>query len=413
MGHFQYRSGQLWCERVRVADVVESVGTPAYVYSRATILERIAEFRRAFAEVEPLICFSVKANGNLAVLGIMAQGGCGFDVLSGGELFRALRAGANPASIVFAGVGKTDREIEYALDSGILMFNVESEPELANISEIALAKGLVAPVALRLNPGIDPHTHHHIATGKAGTKFGIPLEEAEKIARRLDSYKGVALRGFHVHIGSQICETEPYAQAVGMVKEHLHRLGKIGEVPYLDMGGGFGIAYREEDKPPRAEDFAATIIPGVRGLGARLILEPGRFIVGPAGLLATTVQYVKRSSGKTFVVCDAAMNDLIRPTLYGAYHRIKPITEGSGEKEKVDVVGPVCEVSDAFARDRLLPRVSRGDVLAILDAGAYGFEMASNYNGRPRCCEVLVEDESFRVVRGRETYEDLIRGEVS
>ncbi len=417
---FDYHHGSLYCENANVSQIAVKVGTPAYVYSSASVLKSYRDLARAFAPAKPILCYSVKANANLGLLKLMAAEGAGFDVVSGGELFRALKAGADPRKIVYAGVGKTDDEIEYALRCGILMFNVESEPELENINLIAHRMGVVAGVALRLNPDVDPKTHRYITTGKRENKFGIDLERAGRIVSDLPRLRNVRLTGLHMHIGSQIIKTAPHAQALAKVGKFIAaRRSRLPHLKFLNMGGGMGILY-DLEKPPPAQDFAARLLPLVRKTGLRLVMEPGRFIVGNAGILLTRVLYVKESGGdKRFVICDAAMNDLVRPTLYEAYHRIWPVETNvslcrppRNGLQLVDVVGPVCESGDFLAKERLLPPVQRGDILAVFSAGAYGQTMSSNYNARPRACEVLVEGDGFKVVRRRESYDDLVAAEV-
>ncbi|MHC4470681.1 MAG: diaminopimelate decarboxylase [Planctomycetota bacterium] len=399
--------------------MAQAVGTPVYVYSRNTIERHLAALRDAFKEIETLFCYSVKALGNLAILQVMKEMGAGFDVVSGGELFRALQAGAHPKKIVFAGVGKSPSEIAYALDSRILMFNVESEPELRLIDRIAREKGTVADIALRVNPDVDPDTHRYISTGKRETKFGIDVVTAARLAEEAPSLDGVNLIGLHAHIGSQITEVEPYTEALDKTLELAGECGRLGnEIDWVNIGGGFGIYYRGDDAlPPRA--YAEKLVPRLAGSGYRLIIEPGRFIVGNAGILMTRVLYVKRSGDKRFVICDAGMNDLLRPSLYSAYHEVWPVRcehvmgtpEAEAASSQADIVGPVCESGDFFAMDRRLPEVAEGDLLSVFSAGAYGMVMSSNYNGRCRPAEVLVSGDLFDVVRTRETWDDLIRGE--
>jgi len=408
---------------VSVSAIAAEYGTPVYVYSARTILEHYRRLAEAFAPADPLICFSVKSCGNLAVLKLLAGAGSGFDVVSGGELFRALKAGADPAKIVFAGVAKGDAEIAEALRAGIAFFNVESRAELENISRLAAETGVIARVALRVNPDVDPKTHKYITTGKAENKFGIDLETASSIARTVGDLGSVSLEGVHMHIGSQITLVEPYVEALRKVVDFVaaHR-SDAAPLTHVNIGGGFGIFYKEHEARTPAE-FAEELVPILASAGARLIMEPGRFIVGNAGIMLTTVRYVKQSGPKRFVLIDAGMNDLVRPTLYDAFHEIWPAradvpppsrSEPDAEYtglEEADVVGPVCESGDFLAKDRPMPQLGRGDVLAVFSAGAYGFTMSSNYNARPRAAEVLVEGDSFRLVRRRETYEDLVAPE--
>jgi len=417
--HFPVTDGAIHCEDVPLTRIVERTGTPTYVYSRDIITRHFHQLRDAFGGVETLICYSVKANSNLAVLQTLKDLGAGFDVVSGGELFRALQAGAHPRKIVFAGVGKTAEDIGFALDSRILMFNVESEPELRAIGRIATERGLVADVALRVNPDVDPKTHRYITTGKAETKFGIDLVTAAKLAGEIPGIGGVRMVGVHAHIGSQITDVTPYTEAMQKALTFADASRAQGNpVEWINMGGGFGIYYKGEEALP-ARDYGDVILPMLLDSGYRLVIEPGRFIAGNAGVLVTRVLYVKESGDKRFLICDAAMNDLIRPSLYSAHHEVWPVNcevpMGSVEAAAVctpaDVVGPICETGDFFALDRCLPPVKEGDLLAIFSAGAYGMTMASNYNSRPRPSEVLVSGDLFDVVRTRETWDDLIRGE--
>ena len=436
MDHFAYRGGVLFCEDVPVDRIADELGTPLYVYSRATLLHHYRQLAEAFAPLDPLVCYSVKTNGNINVCRLLAGAGCGFDVVSGGEIHRALAAGGDPAKIVYAGVGKTDAEIRQAIDAGIALFNVESEAELANLDAIARAMGRAVRGALRVNPDVDPHTHSYIATGKKETKFGIDIGRAADVFLRNSPSPsgrgqgeglppGLRLCGVHIHIGSQITETEPYVQAVRKVLALVAQLRAAGLViDWLDLGGGFGINYDGDHALPAAA-FAAALVPLLKTTGLRIAIEPGRYIAGNAGLLLATVQYVKTGGAKTFVIVDAGMNDLIRPMLYGATHFIWPTRPAAGFVPpanrteagklpglvKVDIVGPLCESGDFLAQDRPLPAARRGQRLAVFSAGAYGFAMASNYNSRPRAAEVLVEGATFRVIRRRETYDDLIAPE--
>ncbi len=409
---FYYLAKDLYCERVRVREIVERVGTPVFIYSHRTIVEHYRKLVQAFRQVRPLICYSMKANSNLAVLTSLVSEGAGLDIVSGGELFRALRAGCDPQKIVYAGVGKTEEEIKTALGAGILLFNVESVPELAQINRLAGRLGKKVQISLRLNPGIDPHTHDSIATGKAGSKFGLDFDTAHAIFMKREEYPSLSICGIHVHIGSQIVTGEPFLKAFRKVLIFIMSLEKEGYlIKYLNLGGGLGIIYSDE-KPQTADAFAKQILPLLKGKKFRLIFEPGRFIVGNAGILVTQVLYLKQTPMKNFAVVDAGMNDLIRPALYDSHHEIWPLEKmEKPEKEVYDVVGPVCESGDFLAQDRYLQKLSQGDYLALLSAGAYGFSMSSNYNSRPRPAEVLVKGKEFAVVRRRETYEDLIRGE--
>ena len=421
MDHFRYRDGRLFCEDVPVADLADRYGTPLYVYSQGAFLDRLKALQSAFAAVDPLICYSVKANSNLGILKVLAGRGSGFDVVSGGELRRVADAGGDPGKAVFAGVGKTDEEIRAGLEAGVLMFNVESEAELEVISQVASAGGRTAPIALRVNPDVDPKTHRYIATGKKEVKFGMDIDRSLALAERAKGMPGLTMIGMHMHIGSQITTAEPYAGAVEKGVKIIARLRELGHpIAWWNMGGGFGIDYRGGEARP-IEEFARAIVPGVEAAGCRLALEPGRSIAGNAGILVSRVIYTKQSGEKRFLIQDAAMNDLIRPALYEAFHRIWPVAVPAGlpappedfegpiaGAEPWDVVGPVCESGDFLAKDRPLPRLDRGDLLAVFSAGAYGMVMASNYNTRPRAAEVLVDGDSARLVRRRETYEDLV-----
>jgi diaminopimelate decarboxylase len=425
MDYFHYKNGLLHCEEVPVPALAEKFGTPLYVYSQRTLLHHLAQIQRAFAAVEPLICYSVKTNGNLSICRLMADNGSGFDVTSGGELYRALKAGGTGANIVFAGVGKTADEFRYALENNVRLFNVESEAELHALGTVAAKLGKVAPVALRVNPSLPPKTHVKTDTSVKGTKFGLDIDTVLEVAQRFVGNKGVRIVGLHMHLGSPIITTQPYKEGIDKGLALIDKLRQQGHpIEYLNMGGGFGIHYRKQEAPP-ADAFAEVIVPAVKKAGCKLVLEPGRFIVGNAGILVSRVIYTKESGGKHFIIQDAAMNDLIRPTLYDSFHRIWPVQPASGfpappedyEAEipgtlKNDVVGPVCESGDFLAKDRRLPPMQTGDLLATFSAGAYGMAMASNYNGRPRAAEILVDGEEYRLIRRRETYEDLVRPEV-
>ena len=425
MEPFQYRDRQLYCEDVPVAELAARFGTPLYVYSQNAILETLKSLRSAFADVDPLVCYSVKANSNLGILQVMAEHGSGFDVVSGGELHRVKLAGGDPERTVFAGVGKTGDEIVAGLEAGVLMFNVESEGELEAIARVAAAMNRVAPIALRVNPDVDPRTHRYISTGKKESKFGMDIERSLRVAEAALAMNSVRMIGMHMHIGSQITTTEPYAGAVAQGVEVIGQLRRMGHpIEWYNMGGGFGIAYKKSEARSIAE-FAAVILPGAKAAGCRLAIEPGRVIAGNAGILVSRVLYTKQSGDKRFLIQDAAMNDLIRPALYESFHRIWPVVAAPGlpappddfeaaipGTEPWDVVGPVCESGDFLAKDRFLPQLDRGDLIAIFSAGAYGMVMASNYNTRPRAAEVLVALRQSRLVRRRETYEDLVSQEV-
>ncbi|MHC4952452.1 MAG: diaminopimelate decarboxylase [Planctomycetota bacterium] len=411
MDDFRSRDGELFCEEVPVARIADAVGTPAYIYSRHTLVDHFRRLREAFAEVDPLIRYAVKANGNLAVLRALAAEGAGFDVVSKGEIFRVLEVGGDPARIDFAGVGKTRDEILFALEAGIDTFNVESEGELDLIDEVARSLGRTARIALRVNPDVDPQTHTYITTGKKGSKFGLDFVRARGIAESLTERQGVRLVGLHVHIGSQITEVGPHVEMVRRVLALAEDLrGFHPHLKSINIGGGFGIHYHE-DEAPAMTDYAEPMVPMLRESGFEVHMEPGRILAGNAGILVTRVIYTKPSGDKRFVICDAAMNDLIRPSLYGAYHRVEPVRPREGEPGSIDLVGPVCESGDFLAKDREFPPVEPGDLIAVRSAGAYGFVMASNYNSRPRAAEVMVDGSRFAVVRERETLEDLVRGE--
>lgn len=410
---FDYRDGRLHCENVSAERLVAEYGTPLYVYSRNAILERYRAFTDAFAALDPLIAYSVKANGNLAVLRLLAEAGAGADIVSGGELHRVRLAGMSGDRIVFSGVGKTITELAAALDANIYAFNVESEGELRMLSDLAVTMNTRAPIALRVNPDVETATpHHYTATGHKQTKFGIPYEHAEWLYHEAAGLPGIRVRGVDVHIGSQILDVEPYRLAVTRVLELVDRLRARGiPLEFIDVGGGFGVSYEGDAGPPPSE-FATGLVPLLASSGLRTVFEPGRYIVGPAGVLLTRVLFIKEMGGKTFVITDAGMNDLLRPSHYSSYHRVEPAERVSGrDTVAVDVVGPICESGDFLALDRPIPRVEPGELLAIGTTGAYGFSMASTYNARPRPAEVMVAGDEHRLVRRRETYEDLVRGE--
>lgn len=416
MHHFEYRNGEMFAEAVPLKKIAKEVGTPAYVYSLATLRRHFRVFDQAFAAVPHIVCFSVKANSNIALLKAFAKEGSGFDIVSGGELFRALKAGGDPQKIVFSGVGKKREEIEYALDSGILMFNVESEQELVALNEIAAGAGKRAPISLRVNPDVDPQTHPYISTGMKKSKFGVEIKKSLETYRKAVALPNVDVVGVDCHIGSQLTSVTPFVDALAKVREYLERV-LVGEmrkegtqIRYLDLGGGLGINYHDET-PPSPDEYAKAIIEGLEGLDVTLILEPGRVIVGNAGILVTEVQYLKETDTKKFVIVDGGMNDLIRPALYGSYQAIQPVAENKAENIVADVVGPICESGDFFAKDREIARPKRGDLLAVMSAGAYGFTMASNYNSHPKPPEILVDGDKYYVIRNRETLDDLIRGE--
>jgi diaminopimelate decarboxylase len=411
MHYFEYRKDELFAEDVSVANLARKVGTPFYLYSARTLRRHFRVFDEAFASTDHLVCYATKALSNLSILGLFARMGAGFDIVSGGELMRCLRAGAHPRKIVFSGVGKTDEEIAAALEHGILMINAESRPELYRISEVARGLSTRAPVSLRVNPALDPGTHPHISTGHRASKFGVPHTQVREYYAEARTLANIDLVGLSTHIGSQITETAPFLEAARKLASLVEDLRSQGfSLKYLDLGGGLGIPYQEEPPPPA--EYAKALLPPLSGLGLKIITEPGRVLVGNAGILVTKVLYVKETDVKRFVVVDGAMNDLIRPALYEAYHAIWPIVRHPApERITADVVGPVCESGDFFAREREMPEPHRGDLLAIMSAGAYGFAMASNYNSRPRAAEVIVDGASTHVIRERETFEDLVRGE--
>jgi diaminopimelate decarboxylase len=425
MDHFAYRNRSLHCENIPVAELAERYGTPLYIYSKATLVHHLHQIQEAFREVDPLICYSVKTNGNIALCKLMADHGSGFDVTSGGELHRALVAGGRGEKIVFAGVGKTDAEFRTALDNNVFLFNVESEQELHALGNVAKSMGKVAPVALRVNPDLPPKTHAKTDTSVKGVKFGLDIETVLDVARGILGNPGVKVVGLHMHLGSPILSVEPYRLGVAKALNLISKLREQGHpISVMNMGGGFGIHYRKQEAQP-AKAFAEVIVPAVKEAKCRLVLEPGRFIVGNAGLLLSRVIYTKESGGKHFVIQDAAMNDLIRPTLYDSFHRIWPAQPSVDfpnlpedyEAEipgglKVDVVGPVCESGDFLAKGRSLPPLKRGDLLATFSAGAYGMSMSSNYNSRARAAEVLVDGGKSKLIRRRETYQDLVGPEL-
>jgi diaminopimelate decarboxylase len=439
---FHYRDDRLHCEDVDLTRVAREFGTPTYVYSESTILDHYARLDTALAAIDHLICYAVKANSNRAILNLLIRAGAGFDIVSGGELFRVLAAGGDPAKCTFAGVGKSRDEIECALEQGVYSFNVESEAELDSIEHIARAKKMRAPIALRVNPDVDPHTHQYISTGSQENKFGIALDHIDAVYERAARMRNVEIVGAQMHIGSQITEAKPFASAIEKVTALVRELKSKYRIKFFSVGGGMGIVYRRalesgsgkwwHDHGPACagsafsvRDYADAIVPPLREMDLRILIEPGRFIVGNAGVLLTRVRYIKQTGRKKFAVVDAGMNDLIRPALYQSYHEIVPcrasavadadpsMSMSKGKSlEKIDIVGPVCESGDFFALDREMPEVHEGDLLAIMSAGAYGFVMASNYNSRPLPAEVLVRGDKFALIRQRQTWEDLVRDEV-
>lgn len=411
MHHFEYRDNALYCEDVPVAHIARAVGTPFYLYSEATLQRHFTAFQEAFAGVAPLVCYSAKANSNHAILTLFRRSGSGLDIVSGGELFRGLKAGFSPRSIVYSGVGKRVDEIDFAIGQDILMFNVESREELDLIDRRAGALNRKARIAIRINPDVDPKTHPYIATGLKKSKFGIDIAavlEAYRAAKRMSH---VEISGIACHIGSQITSLDPYRQAVAGLIKIFRALEAIGiPVKLLDMGGGLGISYHEES-PPSLKEYAGILIDAVKETGLRLILEPGRVLVGNAGILVTRVLYRKQGRDKIFIVADAGMNDLMRPSLYKAYHAVQPVERSSRKTIRADVVGPICESGDFLAQERPMADVQPDELLAVMGAGAYGFAMSSNYCSRARAAEVMVHGDRFDLIRQRENLEDLVRGE--
>jgi diaminopimelate decarboxylase len=425
MHHFQFKKGELCAEKIPLSTLAQAYGTPLYVYSATTIADHYHRLTTALAPLDHLICYAVKANSNLAVLSLLARRGSGFDLVSGGELARVRKAGGDPAKCNFAGVGKTRAEIEQALAAGVYAFNVESIAELEFIDRVAADKRKVAPISIRVNPNVAAGTHAKITTGTYENKFGIAFEEIAALYDRAARMKHLRLVGVHMHIGSQITEAKPFEQAVKKMVPLVAELKARHKLEFFDIGGGLGIVYdpalasgtkawwqKQKVKPLTPATYGEKIVPMLKPLGMRILVEPGRFMVGNAGVLVTEVLYVKKTGHKTFVIVDAAMNDLIRPAFYESYHEIVPVRGGAkGKLVPTDLVGPICESGDVFAKDRPLPAQKPGALLALLSAGAYGFTMSSNYNTRPRAAEVLVEGAQHRVVRKRESVADLMRGE--
>ncbi|MFH1552314.1 MAG: diaminopimelate decarboxylase [Candidatus Omnitrophota bacterium] len=409
MHEFHYKNSIFYCEDVPLTDIVKKYPTPFYLYSYSTLMDHFRKVEKAFKAVNPLICFSMKANSNLSICKALVTAGAGLDIVSGGELYKALKVGCPPEKIVYASVGKTEEEIKEAIHRNILFFNVESVPELIMLDTVARRQGKKVRAAIRLNPDVKPDTHDYITTGTKEKKFGIDFKVAEDIFDNANKYSNVALKGIHVHIGSQITESAPFVEAIKKVLDFIDRNNLA--IEYLNLGGGFGIVY-DKEKPTTAQEFASKIVPLIKKKPFKLILEPGRFIAGPSGVLACKVLYVKTSStGKRFAIVDAGMNDLMRPSLYKAYHDIRPVIERESKAYKYDIVGPICESGDYLALNREFPELISGEYLAVMTAGAYGFSMASNYNSRPRPAELLVMDGEVKVIRTAETRQDLIRGE--
>ena len=432
MHSFHYRDGRLFCEEVDVATAAEKFGTPLYLYSAGTILDHYQRLDDALNGLDHLICYAVKANSNRAILRLLREAGAGFDIVSGGELFRALKAGADPMKCTFAGVGKSREEIEYALEQGVYSFNVESEAELEYINEIASAKNQRAPIALRVNPDVEVQTHQYISTGKSENKFGIALERVAKVYERARTMPAIAIRGVQMHIGSQITEASPFVAAIEKIAPLVAELKGKYAIEFFSVGGGLGIAYEssiasgsgdwwtsQRSHPLTIRDYVDAILSPLTRLGLRILLEPGRLLVGNAGILLTRVRYLKQTAQKRFAIIDAGMNDLIRPALYGSYHEIvkaeetiKNRSKNTNKTEKIDIVGPVCESGDFFAQDREMPPLQAGDLLAVMSVGAYGFVMASNYNSRPLPAEALVQGSKVALIRKQQSFEDLVRDEV-
>ena len=408
----EYRDQTLYLEQVALADIARREGTPCYVYSGAAILDRFRAYQQAFGDVPHKICYAVKANGNLAILKLLAGAGAGFDIVSGGELFRVLKAGADPASVIFSGVGKTSQELDYALEHRIRSFNCESEPELALIDSLAARRGVQARVALRVNPDVDAATHPYISTGLRKHKFGIDIAEAEAVYERARALPNLVLEGVSCHIGSQIVDIAPMVEVFDKMVALVERLRARGlPIRTLDLGGGLGVPYKPGDHAPSIREFVQVMCERTAGHGLEILIEPGRSVVAESGMLLTRVLYRKSNGDRHFVIVDAAMNDLIRPALYHSHHEIIPLRKNQAGTITADVVGPVCESGDFLARGREMANVMPGDLLAVCTAGAYGFVAASNYNARPRPPEILVEGDRYRVIRKRETYDDLVRGE--
>jgi len=411
MHYFEYKGNELHCEGVPIKKIAEKVGTPFYLYSYKTLVRHFNVFNQAFEGIPHLVCYSMKANSNLALIRLFVNLGGGVDVVSGGELYRALQAGADPQKIVFSGVGKKEDEIEYALKAGILMFNVESSMELQKINEVAGRINKKAPISIRVNPDIDAKTHPYITTGMKQNKFGIDILRAPMAYRLASELPNLKIVGIDCHLGSQLVEVDPFVEALRKLKQLVNDLRQQGmDVYYLDLGGGLGITYSDEE-PPHPYEYASNILEEIRSFDCTLILEPGRVIVGNAGILVSKVLYIKENEEKRFIIVDAAMNDLVRPSYYNSFHQILPVQEGGREEIVADVVGPVCESADFLAKGRKIPRLNPGELIAVMSAGAYGFSMSTNYNSRPRVAEVLVRDDQMFVIRQREGYEDLIRGE--
>ena len=429
MHSFHYRDGHLCCEDVDLTRIAKEFGTPTYIYSAETIVNHYTRLDAALAPLDHLICYAVKANSNRAILNLLVQARAGFDIVSGGELFRVLAAGGDPARCTFAGVGKSGGEIEYALERGVYSFNIESEAELELIQRIARAKKVRAPIALRVNPDVDPRTHQYISTGSQENKFGIALDRVSAVYECASRMSNIEIVGVQMHIGSQITDAKPFASAIEKLAPLVRDLKSRHAIKFLSIGGGMGIIYRralesgsgkwwqEHGGEPSAfsvRNYADAVVPPLRELDIPILVEPGRFLIGNAGVLLTRVRYIKQTGNKKFAIVDAGMNDLIRPALYQSYHQIVPVKQMKSErKRKIDIVGPVCESGDFLALDREMPELHEGDLLAVMSAGAYGFVMASNYNSRPLPVEALVRGDKFALIRKRQTWEDLVCGEIN
>jgi len=411
MHHFQYKGNELYAEEVAVREIAEKVGTPVYIYSHATLERHYRAMDEAFAAVPHTICYSMKANSNLAVLKTFFSLGGGVDIVSGGELYRALAAGVDPVKVVYSGVGKKDDEIEYALNTGILLFNVESEEELERIDQVAGRLGKKAGIAIRVNPDVDPETHPYITTGLKKAKFGINIERSLEQYKRAARMANLDVIGIDCHIGSQLTKISPFVDTIRKLKRLIEGLKESGiSLRYFDLGGGLGITYSDE-APPLPAEYGTAITAETKDLGLHLLFEPGRNLVGNAGIMVAKCLYTKQGDEKNFVIVDAAMNDLARPSLYGSYHGVQAVRKDQDGSIVADIVGPICESGDFLAKDREMPAFRQGDLLAFMSAGAYGFAMSSNYNSRPRAAEVLVKADAYQVVRQREKVEDLVRGE--
>lgn len=414
MHEFKYHRRDFYCEKIKVSALAKRFGTPLYIYSYHTLIDHFMKLKDAFREIDPLICYSIKANSNLAILKALVDKGAGLDIVSGGELYRAIKVGCPAAKIVYASVGKTDKEIEEAVKRGILFFNVESLSELENINRISKRLNRYTQVAIRINPDVEPKTHKYITTGKLTNKFGIDFKSAYQILLLRRAMDNLRISGLHIHIGSQITESSPYVAAITKVIDFILKLREKGiNLEYLNIGGGLGIVY-DKETPQTARKFALEVLPLLKKTGLKVIMEPGRFIVGNAGILVTKALYIKSTPKKKFVIVDAGMNDLIRPSLYGAYHHILPLHNTQytiHNTQKVDIVGPICESGDFLAKERRMPEIKEGEYLAVMSAGAYGFSMSSNYNSRLRPSEIMVVKDKVFVIGKKQTHQDLIRNE--